>query len=78
MEEHEPDHAEDQHGQPGRDRKQREHRWPRLGLSRLRRGFDDPVLLSGCHGALDSWDGARLAGPRGAHDGNAGSATLFR
>jgi len=59
MEEHEPDHPEDEHGQSGRDREQREHRRPGLGLSRFRWGFDDPVLLSGCHGALDSLDDAR-------------------
>ena len=55
-EEHEPNHAEDQHRQPGGDGKQREHRRSGLGLARLGRRFDDPIALAlsrCCHGALD-------------------------
>jgi len=52
-EEYEPDDAEDQYRQPGGDSQESEHRGTRLGLADLGRGFDDLMLLPGCHGALD-------------------------
>jgi hypothetical protein len=52
-EEREPDDAEDQYREPGRDSQQGEHRRPGLGLACFGRGFDDLTLLSGCHGALN-------------------------
>jgi hypothetical protein len=52
-EEREPDHAEDQYRQPGRDGEEGKHRRPWFGLARFGRGFNDLALLSRCHGALD-------------------------
>src|ERR1700722_10329590 len=54
--EREPDDAEDQHREAGRGREQGEHRRPGLGLACFGRGFDDLIMPSGCHGALDSFD----------------------
>jgi hypothetical protein len=52
--EHEPDHTEDQHGQSGRRREQSKHRRPGFGLAGFGRSFNDLLVLSQCHGALDS------------------------
>jgi len=56
-EKYEPEHAEDQHGEAGRNRQKREHRRTGFGLPRFGRSFDDPMLLlrslSRCHGGLD-------------------------
>jgi hypothetical protein len=52
-EEYEPDHGQDQyrqsegHGEEGQDGR------PGLTLTSFGRGFDDPTVLSRCHGALD-------------------------
>ena len=45
-EEHEPDHAQDQHRKPGRDREKGKHRRPGLGLAGFGRGFDDLIVPS--------------------------------
>jgi hypothetical protein len=47
-EEREPDHAEDQHRQPGRDREERKHRRAGLGLAGFGRGFHDLTTFSRC------------------------------
>ena len=62
-EEHKPDGAEDQDRQPGRDGEEEKHGWPGLGLAGFSRGFDDPMILSRCHGALDSVAVAQTACP---------------
>ena len=51
-EEYEPDDAEDQNREPGRNRQKREHRRAGLGLARLGRGFDDLAVSLRCHGDL--------------------------
>ena len=55
----EPDHAEDQDGEPGRDDEKGKNRRPGLGLACFGRGFDDPLILSRGHGSL----GCLMAGP---------------
>ena len=47
--EHEPDEAQDQHREAGRDCKQGKHRRARFGLACFGRGFDDLIVFSGCH-----------------------------
>ncbi len=51
-EEHEPDHAEDQHREAGRNREQGKHRRPRLGPAGFPRGFHDLVVISRCDRCL--------------------------
>jgi hypothetical protein len=51
-EEHEPDRAEDEDREPGRDGEEGKHRRPGLGLAGFGRGFDNLTILSRCHGAL--------------------------
>lgn len=53
-EEYEPDHAQDQHRESGRDSEQGKHRRAGFGLACFGRGFDDLIMSSRCHGALDS------------------------
>lgn len=52
--EHEPDDAKDQDRQPRRGREQSKHRRSRFGLTGISRSFDDLLVLSCYHGALDS------------------------
>jgi len=54
--EHEPGDAEDQDGKAGRNRQQREDRWPGLALPRLCWRFDDPTVLLRCHSYLNFLD----------------------
>ena len=51
-EEYEPDDAQDQNGEPGRNRQEREHRRARFGLAYLGRGFDDLAMSLRYHGDL--------------------------
>ena len=51
-EEYEPDDAEDQNCEPGRNRQEREHRWAGFGLACLGRGLDDLAMSLRCHGYL--------------------------
>src|SRR6266852_761420 len=53
-EEYEPDHAQDQHRESGRDSEQGKHRRAGFGLACFGRGFDDLIMSSRCHGTLDS------------------------
>lgn len=50
--EHKPEDAQDEHRKAGGGCKQGKHRRTRLGLACFGRGFDDPIVLSGCHGDL--------------------------
>src|ERR1700732_4220415 len=74
-EEHEPEHAKDQDREAGGRHKESEHRWPRPGLPRLGRGFDDLMLLSRCHAGLDSLD---VAPECARYRGNALFQMMFR
>ena len=51
-EEYEPDDAQDENCEPGRNGQQREHRRSGFGLARLGRGFDDLAMSLRCHGDL--------------------------
>ena len=75
-EEHEPEHAKDQDRETGGRHKESEHRWPRLGLPRLGRGFDDLTLLSRCHAGLDSLMSRQNV--RARYRGNALFQMMFR
>jgi hypothetical protein len=63
-EKHEPERAEDQHREAGRNRQKREHRRTGFSLPRFGRSFDDLMLLLRSlwrsHGGLD-FLGCRVA-----------------
>ena len=78
-EEHEPDHAQDQDCQPGRNRQQRQHRRAGLGLARLGRGFDDLAMSSlpwGLPSDLSACMPANASTP--PVESNAGWGSMFR
>jgi hypothetical protein len=53
-EEHEPDRAQDQYCETRRDSEEGKHRRAGFALACFGRDFDDLIMSSRCHGALDS------------------------